>query len=128
MSGSNMSKEPWSEELMRRVSAALRPGDVVHTLGVKKPNWIIEIGSDGVLVHTERSRDAGKPQVVEGWMVQVAWDHLLRHGQLTNKQLLNDLKVKRSSAVCAILSELPEVQVFATNPITLVKVDASPGS
>ena len=83
----------------------------------------MDIGFEGVLVHTEKSKDAGAPQVVDGWMIQAAWDHLQRHGELTNTQLLDDLNVKRSSAVCAILSELPEVQVTSTEPITLTLVD-----
>ena len=54
-------------------------------------------------------------------MLQAAWDHLSREGWLTNKYLLSaaGLNVKRSSAVCAILADLPGVEVASSKPIEL---------
>jgi RNA polymerase sigma factor (TIGR02999 family) len=40
-------------------------------------------------------------------LFNVALDHLRTYGRLTNHDLLNYLRVHRSSAVCAILSRLP---------------------
>ncbi len=81
-----------------------------------------DITPDGVWVETERSRAAGRPaQLVEAWMIQVAWDWLAAHGTLTNRHLLatDGLNVKRSSFVCALLACLLEVEVRGRRPIEL---------
>ncbi len=54
-------------------------------------------------------------------MIQLAWDHLHLHGELTNAYLVADdgLNVKRSSAVCALLARLPGVEVVPGRTITL---------
>ena len=99
----------------------VRPGAEIRTLAAGKPNWVVDLTSEGILVHTERSKAAGEPDLVEGWMFQVAWDHLVEHGELANAYLVSSdgLNVKRSSAVCAVLAHLPEVEVVSTSPIVL---------
>jgi hypothetical protein len=75
-----------------------------------------------VWIGTERSRAAGRPaQLVDAWMIQVAWDWLESHGSLTNRHLLatDGLNVKRSSFVCALLASLPEVEIRTRRPIEL---------
>ena len=114
-----MSAQGWSADLQERVRCSAPPGSQVRTLSNGKPNWIVDVNDDGVIVHTERSKDAGSPQLVPGWMFVVAWDHLQRHGSLTNKTLLHELNIKRSSAVCAVLAQFPEVTVHSTRPIEL---------
>lgn len=52
-------------------------------------------------------------------MIVVAWDHLSRHGQLSQKQLVNDLNVKRSAFICALLSRLPGVEYDAVPHVRL---------
>jgi hypothetical protein len=52
-------------------------------------------------------------------MFNLAWDRLRTHGRLTNVELLDDLRVHRSSAVCAILARLPPVNSVAGRGITL---------
>jgi len=42
-------------------------------------------------------------------MFNLAWERIRTHGTLTNDELLNDMRVYRSSAVCAILARLPAV-------------------
>lgn len=94
----------------------------VETLGVGRPNWIVGIEAGGLQVETERTRSAGTgPQHVPAWMILVAWQRLASRGRLTNAELLatNDLNVKRSSFVCAMLAWLPGVQVASTRPIVL---------
>ena len=113
-----MSAEGWSADLQERVRRSAPPGSQVRTLSNGKPNWIIDVNDDGVIVHTERSKDGGSPQLVPGWMFAVAWDHLQRHGALTNTALLHQ-NVKRSSAVCAVLAQFPEITVRSTRPIEL---------
>ena len=81
-----------------------------------------EVTPDGVWVETERSRALGRPaQLVEAWIIQLAWEWLSTHGTLTNRHLLAEdgLNVKRSSFVCALLARLPGVQVATTRPIAL---------
>ena len=97
-------------------------GTAVQTLGRGQPNWVAELGASGVRIETERSRAlGGEAQLVPAWMLQSAWSHLNEHGRLTNKHLLatDGLNVKRSSAVCALLSQLPGVEVESRRPIVL---------
>jgi len=63
----------------------------------------------GLYVETESSRNKGSPpQLIPAWMFTLAWGYLRTHGELSNRYLLttDGLNVKRSSAVCAILSRL----------------------
>ena len=53
------------------------------------------------------------------WMIQTAWDHLRARGSLTNLLSNKGLNVKRSSAVCALLSRLPDVEVTSSRAIQL---------
>ena len=71
-------------------------------------------------VETERSRArAGGAEPIPAWMFNLAWDRFRTHGRPTNIELLNDLRVHRSSAVCAILARLPSVKCVADRGITL---------
>lgn len=115
--------EGLSMVLLDRLRAVAPPGAVISTLANDQPNWIVDVSSDGVSIETERSRRMGSgPQLVPGWMIQRAWDHLAMHGSLTNRELLDaqGLNVKRSSAVCALLARLPDIEVAKRRPITLV--------
>ena len=92
------------------------------TLSNGKPNVITDIGPEGVTVETERSRALrAKPQLVPAWMIAAAWERLTQSGGLTNAEHLatDDLNVKRSSAVCALLAQLPGVHVASRRPIVL---------
>ena len=59
------------------------------------------------------------PQIVPAWMIVAAWEHLRRNGELTHSELLNELNVKRSAFVCALLAQFPDVVVRSTRPIVL---------
>jgi hypothetical protein len=75
-----------------------------------------------VWIETERSARLGRgAEPVPAWMLNVAWDHLVANGRLTNRYLLAEdgLNVKRSSAVCALLAALPFVEVVSRRPIEL---------
>ncbi|MBY5162063.1 phospholipase D family protein [Salsipaludibacter albus] len=110
-----------SVELWALLRAALRPESVVHTVSSRKPNRIAQLNRAGLWVETERSRRLGRePELVEPWMLDVAWAALVADGELSNTRLLNDLRVHRSSFVCAVLSELPGVEVASRRPIRLV--------
>lgn len=111
----------FDDDLLRRVEAAVQPGAVIVTLGISRPNRVVSVAPDGILVETERSAARGTgPQLVPAWMVQTAWDHLRSAGTLTQDYLMNVLNVKRSAFVCALLAQLPDVDVQRTRPITLV--------
>lgn len=111
------------------IRARVRPGDVLTTLSGGKPNRVTEVTRAGLWVETERSRAARSgPQHVEPWMIDVAWAALVTDGELTNQRLLEDLRVHRSSFVCALLARLPGVRIARRRPIHLVldHVEARP--
>ncbi len=100
---------------------AIRAGEVVHTLSDGSPNTVTEVSRAGLWVETERSRRAGTgPQLIEPRMLDVAWAALLGDGELTNRRLLDELRVHRSSFVCALLARLPGVRIASRRPIRLV--------
>ncbi len=69
-----------------------------------------ELRADEVLVEAERSqRRLGGSEPIPAWMLNLAWDRLKVVGTLSNRELLDDLRVHRSSAVCALLARLPGV-------------------
>lgn len=116
------SAEVLSPELLERIRAAVAGSPVVVTVTDGRPNRVTEISPEGVWVATQRSRRLERPpQLVEAWMLQVAWEYLSTHGSLTNRFLLADdgLNVKRSSFVCALLAAFPDVVVTRRRPIEL---------
>lgn len=103
------------------VRRSIRSGEVVRTLADGRPNTVTDVSRAGLWVETERSRRSGAgPQLVEPRMLDVAWAALLSDGELTNRRLLDDLRVHRSSFVCALLARLPGVRVASRRPIRLV--------
>jgi hypothetical protein len=73
-------------DLLAAVNAVVQSGARVHTLGDGKPNWVHHVTPDGVWVETQRSRALGRPpQLVDAWMIQIAWDWLTAHGTLTTR-------------------------------------------
>jgi hypothetical protein len=52
-------------------------------------------------------------------MLNLAWEYLRTRGELANTTLLNQLRVHRSSAVCALLAKVPGVIVVPGRAITL---------
>ena len=107
-------------ELLLRTEVQRNP--VFHTLGPKPAeNLVREIGPGGLYVETEASQAKGRPpQEVPAWMLNLAWGYLRTHGKLSNSYLLNELRVHRSSAVCAFLARLPGVERAPGRKIALV--------
>ena len=109
-----------SPELLAALQAAVAADPVFPTLGrTPVANVVTDVSERGFLVQTAKAQDGTDNGHVPAWMLQVAWDHLVEHGQLTNKHLLKEMKVMRSSAVCAVLARLPGVQVDPGPGITL---------
>jgi hypothetical protein len=108
------------DELFDRVRSVIKSGDEIMTLSNKRPNRIVSLDRSGVSVETLRSDRRGTgPQIVPAWMIVAAWEHLRQNGELTHPELLNELNVKRSAFVCALLAQFPDVIVRSTRPIVL---------
>lgn len=110
--------------MLELIRAVIEPGQVIETLTSKRPNRIVGIEPEGVLVETQRSDERGAgPQLVPAWMVIVAWEHLRLRHLLSQSELLNELNVKRSAFVCALLRLFPGVILQSTRPTVLKLVD-----
>ncbi len=113
------------EEIVPELLAALakerRLDPVFMTLGPSpRPNKVVEVTPSEVWIETERTlRERAGPQPVPAWMLNLAWEYLRTRGELTNATLLNQLRVHRSSAVCALLARVPGVQVTKGRQIAL---------
>jgi hypothetical protein len=121
-----MPGKEFDEVLLALVQQVVSAGDMLLTLRQSKPNWITAIGDDGILVETEHSRARdNEPQLVPAWMVTIAWDHLSNTGHLSRKHLHEELGVRRSAFVCALLTRFPGVSIESTGPIAL-RYDSTP--
>jgi hypothetical protein len=115
-------REVLAPDLLTAVTAVLAANPLVRTISDAKENRVHEVTPDGVWVETAKSRVLGRPaQLVEAWMIQIAWDWLQAHGSITARFLVatDGLNVKRSSFVCALLARLPDVHIASRRPIEL---------
>jgi len=122
-------REVLDPALLDRIRAAVTDNAEILTLAERRPNYIADVTPDGVWVETRRSRAAAHPpQLVEAWMIQIAWEWLTSHGSLTNRLLVSSdgLNVKRSSFVCGLLARLPGVELVSRRPIEL-RLTEQPG-
>jgi hypothetical protein len=105
-------EEVFELELLSALRIAVEENPVFMTLGARPaPNRVVDLSPVAVHVETERSRErVGGAEPIPAWMFNLAWDRLRTFKTLTNSELLNDLRVHRSSAVCAILARLPQVE------------------
>lgn len=104
-------QEPFTPDLWSLLEAHLAVGITIRTLGQGNPNTVLELTPSGLVLQTERSANRGlEGELVPARMFNVAWERLLSHGRLSRDELLNDLNVKRSSAVFAVLATLPGVR------------------
>ena len=110
----------FDDELFGLITQAVCPGQVIKTLGKARPNRIVSIDREGLRVETDKSvREGRGPQLVPAWMVISAWHRLLNKGRLSPAEVLNDLNVKRSAFVCALLAHFPGVDVAQDGNIVL---------
>lgn len=115
-----MSAAEFDDELFDRVSDVVGPGTAILTLSTKNLNRVTTVDRKGVWVETERSMSLGSgPQLVPAWMIVTAWRHLQTNGALSNRELLDDLNVKRSTFVVALLAQFSDVVVKSTEPIVV---------
>ena len=124
--------QPWTQEPVTPEQEAFEPklyaelraevlrDPVFRTLGRDRANRIVELTPLEVQIETERSRErTGGAEPVPAWMFNLAWQRLQTHGSLSNIELLRDLRVHRSTAVCAILARLPQVEVVPGRTVVL---------
>ena len=105
--------EPFAADLFPLLSAEVSREPVFQTLGPRPArNEVLTLTPAELFVQTSRSRASGRHgEPIPAWMFNLAWDHLKTHGVLSNRELLEDLRVHRSSAVCAILARIPGISV-----------------
>jgi HKD family nuclease len=108
-------------ELLSLIHAQLRREPQLYTLGGgSRPNFVRDATPSGLWVETDRSRTSKTgAQLVPPRMLNLAWDVLQARGELSNRVLLDELRVHRSSFVCALLARLPGVEVVSSRPIVL---------
>lgn len=100
-------------ELLAAIRAEYAADPVFRTLRQAKPNRVAELTPSALYVETERSKArCGRPEPLPAWMLNLAWEVLQREGELTNEELLGELRVHRSSAVLAILARLPGIEAM----------------
>ncbi|MBN3459495.1 hypothetical protein JNN96_36270 [Mycobacterium sp. DSM 3803] len=115
-----MTATEFDDELYGQVSKVIGPGTVILTLSSKKLNRIVAVDRGGVLVETERSVSRGTGQQrVPAWMIAAAWERLRDRGELSQRELLNELNAKRSAFVCALLAMFSDVHIRSTRPTVL---------
>jgi HKD family nuclease len=114
--------ETLAPELLAAIRGEWRRDPVFMTLGPRPArNVVVDVTEAALYVETDRSRERSRgAEEVPAWMFNLAWDHLRTHGELSNPTLLDELRVHRSSAVCAILARVPGVRVRPGRVITLV--------
>jgi HKD family nuclease len=114
-------REELAPELLGAITLEWRRNPVFLTLGPSPArNLVVDVTPSAVYVETERSRARrGGAEEIPAWMFNLAWDHLRTHGELSNRTLLAELRVHRSSAVCAILARVPGVHVRPGKSIEL---------
>ena len=108
------------DDLLGRIQSVVQQGDEILTLSNKRPNVVAAIDREGIWVETLRSQSRGSgPQLVPARMIVTAWQHLQKTGVLSHAELLEDLNVKRSAFVVALLAQFPDVIVRSTEPIVI---------
>lgn len=105
-----------SEDLYSRIRRTVTPGQVISTLGLGKPNRIVEIGPDGILVETERSVRLGTgPRLVPAELLESDWETLVSTGTLTSANASH-----RGSFTGALFALFDDVEVVSSRPRVLI--------
>jgi HKD family nuclease len=113
-------EEAFEPRLYAALEAEIRRDPVFRILGRDRPNRVVELTPLEVQIETERSRErTGGAEPVPAWMFNLAWQRLQTHGTLSNAELLKDLRVHRSTAVCAMMARLPQVEVVPGRTVVL---------
>lgn len=113
--------EPIEPELLAMLAAVARDNPRVYTLGsAAAENVVADVTASGLWVKTARSRERSTgAQLVPPRMLNLAWDTLRARGRLSKREMLEELRIHRSSFVCAVLARLPGVTVDPGRTIVL---------
>jgi hypothetical protein len=113
--------EAFEDALYAQLATEVQRDPVFATLGPHpKPNHVVALTPVEVYVETGHAlAQTGRARPIPAWMFNMAWDRLRTHGTLSNRELLDELRVYRSSAVCAILARLPSVERLPGEEIRL---------
>ncbi|MCC7536257.1 MAG: phospholipase D family protein [Deltaproteobacteria bacterium] len=114
-------EETIEPELLAQIAAQVKREPRLYTLGASpRPNVVRDALPSGLWVETDRTRAKRTgAQLVPARMLNLAWDVLRARGELSNRVLLDELRVHRSSFVCALLARLPGVELASSRPIVL---------
>ena len=109
-------RERLSSELLSRIMASAPPGTTVATVANGRPNRIVDVGPNGVLVETERTDRLGTgPQLVPAALLMADWSTLESSGSFPLREASH-----RGSFACALFATFPDVSVASTRPVRLV--------
>jgi hypothetical protein len=113
--------EPIEPELLGMLTTVARDNPRVYTLGPSTAeNVVADVNASGMWVETARSQSLKTgAQLVPPRMLNLAWDTLRTRGTLSNQEMLDELRIHRSSFVCAVLARLPGVRVEPGRSIVL---------
>lgn len=104
-----------SDDLYRRIRAAVKPGQTISTIGLGKPNRIIDISAEGVTVETGRSLRRGTgPRLVPAELIEADWQTLVATGTLTSTNASH-----RGSFTGALFALFDDVEVVSSRPRVL---------
>lgn len=119
--------EPIEPDLLALIAAVAKDNPRVYTLGPSpKENVVADVTASGVWVETDRSRsNQSGAQIVPPRMLNLAWDTLRTRGTLSNREMLEELRIHRSSFVAAVLARLPGVTTEPGRAIVL-RYEATP--
>jgi hypothetical protein len=100
LKGSKKNENFYNFELFwRDICSTIEPGMTIFTLGRDRPNEIVEISDDGILVKT-----TSEPKMVSMEMIIKAWLNLVNDGVLFRDE--HEKATYRSSFICALFSRL----------------------
>ena len=103
-----------SDGVYVRIRKAVQPGQMVVTPGFARPNRVVEIGPQGLLVETERSLQRGSgPRLVPA-KLEADWEALGSTGTLTSEDAGH-----RGSFTGALFALFDDVEVVSSRPRVL---------
>jgi hypothetical protein len=91
------------ELFWRDICSTIEPGMTIFTFGRERPNEIVEISDNGILV-----KKTGEPTLVSMEIIKNAWLYLVNDGVLFRDEY--DKASYRSSFICALFSRLDYIE------------------
>jgi hypothetical protein len=90
-------------------------GETIPTIVQRKPNIVVDISADGILVETDRTVAMGAgPRLVPAALINTDWERLTTTGRLRNSEASH-----RGSFCCALFARFPDVEIATTRPLEI---------